>query len=241
MTAQVSENGEKHVFCGKTKQQQQKKHYECSFPFMAFTQASGPERTTLTLSQTENNKTFHGWFTKHTDQALAVKPLKSRADCKLPFVHLGSITLCKTKQMHKMILDIPFEGIKQLRCPAPSTKDYINTMQCQVPFLSLSPEKKSMTIQYYSKHYRGLSYSVFFSHYSLIWVLLQTKSSENEKLIFVQVLLLYEVPQKSMLFKFYISSFPQVNTCDCKNERYSIWATFCKQDFLLVKLLSAEN
>lgn len=96
------------LLCRKTNKQT-KIHYKCLFLLMGITQASRPERTALTLSLTENNKTFHGWFTKHTDQALAVKPLKGWADCKLPFVHLGSVTWCKTKQMHKMVKDIPLK------------------------------------------------------------------------------------------------------------------------------------
>lgn len=130
---------------------------------MAITQASGPESTALTLSLTENNKTFHGWFTKHTVQALAVKPFRDWADCKLPFVHLCSITWCKTKQMHKMVLDIPLEGIKQLRCWASSKKDCSYTVQYHVPFLSMSPEKKPLynTILFPPKKSRVLSIQCF--------------------------------------------------------------------------------
>lgn len=128
----------------KCKYKQTIEHYECSFLFMAITQTSGQERTALTLSQTENNKTFHGWFTKHTEQVLAVKPLKFSVDCKLPFVHLGSITLGKTKQMHKMVLDIPLQGIEQLW--SSSTKDCYYTVQYAVLFLLLFLKKKPMII-----------------------------------------------------------------------------------------------
>lgn len=150
---------------------------------MAITQASGPESTALTLSLTENNKTFHGWFTKHTIQALAVKPFKGWADCKLPFVHLGSFTWCKTKQMHKMVLDIPLEGIKQVRCWASSKKglQLYCAVSCTISFSVSWEETMSNLILFPSPKKTGYyPYSVFFSHNFLFGVLFQIRRSTEK-------------------------------------------------------------